>query len=177
MKNEIVHRYVDAFFRFVKKHADAKKVQEDLQRFVATCTQQPQLLEFLHNKLIPGPKKLHMLTLLAPKIQKATHYFFSLVIRGRRETLLPQMATAFIEAYKKSTHMCTVKVDAARPIPAESMAKIKGLVAKLIACKAPEIDVRILPQLIGGYVLHIGPHRLDASISARLNQLRRVWLA
>ena len=177
MKNEIVYRYVDAFFRFVKKHADPKKVQEDLKCFVATCTQQPQLLAFLHNKLIPSAKKLHMLSLLAPKIQKATHYFFSLVIRGRRETFLPQMATAFIEAYKKSAHMCIVKVDAARPIPLESMAKIKVLVAKLTSCQQPEIDVRILPQLIGGYVLHIGPHRLDASIRARLNQLRSVWLA
>ncbi|MEM9569589.1 MAG: ATP synthase F1 subunit delta [Bacteroidota bacterium] len=178
MKNEIVHRYVDAFFRFVKKHADAKKVQEDLKRFVASCTQHPHLLAFLRNKLIPSAKKIHMIGVLAPKMQKATHYFFSLVIRGKREAFLRQMAIAFIEAYKKSAHMCIVKVDAARPIPPANMEKIKALVAQLTPCQqVVEIDVRILPQLIGGYVLHIGPHRLDATIKARLNQLQKVWLA
>ena len=178
MNNEIVHRYVDAFFRFVKKHADGKKVQEDLKRFLATCTEQPQLLAFLRNKLIPSANKADMICLLAPKMRKATCYFFSLVIRGKREAFLPQMATAFIEAYKKSKHMCIVKVDAARPIPPKNMAKIKALVSQRIpCCKNVDIDVRILPQLIGGYVLHIGPYRLDATIRARLNQLQKVWLA
>lgn len=176
MKNEVVHRYVDAFFRFVKKHDDAKKVEEDLKRFVATCTQQPRLLDFLRNRLIPSAKKERMVCLLAPKMQKATRYFFCLVIRGKREALLPEMATAFIEAYKQSEHMCIVKVDAARPIAPESMEKIKALVTQLTPCQQVEIDVRILPQLIGGYVLHIGPHRLDATIQTRLNQLRKIWL-
>lgn len=177
MKSEIVHRYVDAFFRFVKKQADGKKVQEDMKRFAATCDQHPQLLAFLGNKLIPGAKKVDLIGILAPKMQKATHHFFSLVIKGKREAYLPQMASAFIEAYKKSTHMCIVKVDAARPIPPASMAKIKAVAAQLSSCEEVEIDVRILPQLIGGYVLHIGPYRLDATIRGRLNQLKRVWLA
>ena len=72
--------------------------------------------------------------------------------------------------------MRIVKVDAAQPITPKTMEKIKDLAKQLTSCAQTEIEVRILPQLIGGYVLHIGPYRLDATIQARLNQLRQAWL-
>ena len=96
-----------------------------------------------------------------------------LMVRKHRESVLPEVVTAFISQYKKHKNIYTVKLTSAEPMSEE----LKNAIVKQISTTTDmhniELEASVDPSLIGGFVLQAGDKLVDASILYDLKNIAR----
>ena len=95
-------------------------------------------------------------------------------MRKGRESLLPEIATEFLNQYKASKGISSVTLTTATPISAEALEAIK---AKLLGSDATdlavEIETKVDESIIGGFIVEIGDKLINASVSHKLAELSK----
>ena len=110
----------------------------------------------------------------AGKVDDLTKHFMQVIVRKNRENLLPEIAKAFTEQYRKYLNISSVKLTTAAPLEEAQINAIKerlrqsGSVAQNV-----EIETEIDPSLIGGFVLEFDGKRFDSSVASSLEKLRK----
>jgi F-type H+-transporting ATPase subunit delta len=102
--------------------------------------------------------------------------FIILLIRKRRENLIEIVARQMHEMLDKEAGREPATVGAPMPLDA---AKISDLAERLSRLYGRNIipHTKITPELLGGLVVQVGDRYVDASVSGKLEELRRHLLA
>jgi F-type H+-transporting ATPase subunit delta len=77
-----------------------------------------------------------------------------------------------LELYDRDKHIQRGKLISAQPMSDEQIAAIKKEVEKETG-DTFEMDVEVDPELIGGFVLHIGDRLFDGSVASSLRKLKQ----
>ena len=77
----------------------------------------------------------------------------------------------YMEMYRSKHNILSTQVTTATELSENSYDKIKAFVKQTFDADA-EIDVKIDPSLIGGFILDIENTRMDASVAGQLNALK-----
>ena len=107
------------------------------------------------------------------KISALTTAFNALLVSKGRESILPEIITAFISQYKEHKNIHTVKLTTAVPVSEEVKTAIVNQVKKAGGLQNVELDEKVDESLIGGFVLQVGDKLVDASISYDLKEIAR----
>ncbi len=100
----------------------------------------------------------------------------ALVLAQRgRFALLPQVSDEFDELVRRSRGIVAATVTTASPLSAKELAAVQARVEQLAGAKA-EVSTAIDPALIGGLCIKIGDWQIDASVSTRMDRLRKQLL-
>ena len=100
----------------------------------------------------------------------------ALVLAQRgRFALLPQISAEFDELVRRSRGIVAATVTTASPLSAKELASVQARVEQLAGAKA-EVSTAIDPSLIGGLRIKIGDWQIDASVSTRMDRLRKQLL-
>jgi F-type H+-transporting ATPase subunit delta len=84
---------------------------------------------------------------------------------------MPVIAMKFMEMYRMKHNILSTNVTTATELPEATYDKIKTFIKQTFNAEA-EIDVKIDPSLIGGFILDIEHTRMDASVAGQLNALK-----
>jgi F-type H+-transporting ATPase subunit delta len=96
------------------------------------------------------------------------------LIEKGREVDLVGILGAFNDQYKRLKKITTVMVTSAAPLDADALSAIKHqLVAGGKTEASIDIQTAIDPALMGGFVLEFDGKVYDASVSHKLNQIRK----
>lgn len=171
VNSRVASRYAKSLLDLAVEKGILKEVFKDMVFFKETCKANRSLVLMLRNPIISHEKKKAVLyALFKDKVAPTTLTLFDIITRKNRESYLPEIAESFEVQYRQ--HQGIVKATVITPVPLTDNLRKEfiDLVAKQTG-KEIELDEKIDPAIIGGYVLKIGDQQIDNSVRAKLKTL------
>ncbi|MBS1669682.1 MAG: ATP synthase F1 subunit delta [Bacteroidetes bacterium] len=170
----LAERYAKSLVGLSIEKGSLENVYNDMQYLQAVCKSSKEFVNLLKSPVIKGDKKTKVLdAICADKVNPLTTAFNKLLITKGREDLLPEIITAFIQQYKDSKGIVTVKLTTATPVSEELKSAIVEKMKSSTSMKNIELNTAVNESLIGGFVLETNDQLVDASIAFDLNNLRK----
>lgn len=169
----ISSRYARALFGWAKERGVETPLYNDMKMLASSFETESSIKEVLANPVVTTATKARLLRNAAGiEVSEAFDRFVRLVLRHRRETLLPIMSLIYLALYRKEKHIDRLYLYTAVPLdPA-----IKDRLLYEIRLKTGgsiELSELIRPELIGGLVMRMNNYRLDASVASQLKRIKR----
>jgi len=165
-------RYAKAILETAVSTGKANQVNDDMKSIIAAVNSSPDLKDFLASPIITSEVKMNVLSEVFGSVQADTKSLFRLLQENKRFQILEAIATQFNVQFDEMNGVEVAKVTTAFPIPADLEAKI---LAKATAMSTKKITIQntVDPSIIGGFILRIGDKQYNASVSNRLQELKR----
>ncbi len=170
----IASRYAKSLLDLAKDQKVMDEVVSDMEGF-SKMVENRDLYLLLKSPIINVGKKAEIFNVLFEgKVNKLTKAFLDISLRKGRESYLPEIATEFLNQYKKMQGISSVKLVTATPISDASLEAIKAkLLASNVTDESVDIETSVDESLIGGFVVQIGDKQIDASVSHKLAELAK----
>jgi F-type H+-transporting ATPase subunit delta len=170
----IASRYAKSLLELAQEQNKLEAVTGDMENFKALLENR-DLYVLLKSPVIGTDKKRQVFkTLFEGKFDKLTSAFLDLLTAKVRESYVPEIVTEYLAQYKRLMHISTVTITTATALNEKAMEAIK---VKLLESKVTDEKVEITsvvdPDLIGGFVLEFDDRIYDASLSRKLEGLKR----
>ena len=170
----VAYRYASALMQLARDRGDLEAVREDMELVATTCASNHDLVLLLNSPVVKADKKHIILgRIFAGNVGQVTDRFIGILVRKGREGMLPDIAQAFQDLYRKDQNILVAEVKSAIPLSDEARARVLAMARE----RHPGMTIQLLetvdPSLIGGLIIRIGDEQVDASVSRRLNDLRR----
>jgi F-type H+-transporting ATPase subunit delta len=164
--------YARALFDAARDEGRLEPVREQLAQVVAAESEVPQLRELLRNpQLDPRVRSATVEELLAGSDELLRNFLLLLVDKGRAGQL-EEIAREFERMVAEHEGIVHAELTTAIELSDEEARDLLGRIEQSTGRKV-EATRKVDPSLIGGIVLQVGSHRLDASVRGRLDRLRR----
>lgn len=165
-------RYAKSLIDLAIEQNVLEEVKKDMELFIDVVKQSHELHAVLRNPIISHDKKVKILdALFGDKVNKATLGFFKIMIDKSRGEVLYYTAQEFINQYNIKRNIVKASVISATPLSAANKAEIASIVEKEVGGQI-ELETKVNPDLIGGFILTVGDKQLDTSIASSLKKLR-----
>lgn len=169
----LASRYAKALIDIAKEQNVLDAVLENMQLIGQTLQSSRDLNLAIQSPIIKGDKKAEILkSVFGSQLQKVTTLFIDLLINKGREANLKEVAASYIQQYKKLHQVHTVQLTTAAPIDDELKALVEAKVSKEINNGTVEIETKVQPEIIGGFVLQVGDKLFDASVKRDLMDVK-----
>lgn len=168
-------RYAKALLSLALSEKKADKVNDDMKLIANTISENVELANMLNNSVIKTDIKKSALLAIFPKLNKLTSGLFDLLISNKRVDILAAVAekynVLFDEHNGKEVAQVTTAVPLTKALEKKVLAKVKELTSKTV-----ELESIVDESIIGGFILRVGDKQFDASISNKLNKLKREFI-
>jgi F-type H+-transporting ATPase subunit delta len=171
--NRAALRYAKATLSLALESKKESEVNNNMLLINSTIESNKDLQGFLNNPTFkPDTKNKVLAALFDSKIDKITKDVIKILIDNKRLPLLSFVAKQYNLLFEKTQGVEVAKVTTAIPLTDDLKSKILEKVKDLTNNKVT-INNIIDENIIGGFILQIGDKQFDASISGKLNSLRR----
>ena len=165
-------RYAKAILETALSSGKENQVNDDMKSIINAVNSSADLKDFLASPIITSEVKMNVLSEIFGSVQADTKSLFRLLQENKRFEILEAIATQFNTQFDEMNGVEVAKVTTAFPITAELEVKILAK-AKAISTKKITIQNTVDPSIIGGFILRIGDKQYNASVSNRLQELKR----
>jgi F-type H+-transporting ATPase subunit delta len=165
-------RYAKAILETAVSSGKASQVNDDMKSIVTAVNSSADLKDFLASPIIKSELKMKALLEVFSSVQAETKSLFRLLQENKRFEILAAIATQYNAQFDEMNGVEVAKVTTAFPITADLEAKILDKAAT-ISNKKLTIQNTVDPSIIGGFILRIGDKQYNASVSNRLQELKR----
>lgn len=170
----IASRYAEALLKFVQETGESEAVYSQAGILEELFRKKPEFLRYIESpSLIPVSAKMDLISKilgnegLAPSFRK----FLLLVMRNGRADYLRYILYYFRMRYCKAAGISSARLTVSSPSP-EIESKLKALFTQYTGTEL-DLDTKVDPSIIGGFIFEVSDRRIDASISSQLVELRR----
>lgn len=175
-QSKIASRYARAFFSLGKEKGQLGLLKEDMDTIGKLYHDSSDFKLLLESPALKTSQKIKLLdSILEGKIQKQTLNFVRLITHNKRETHLPAICRNFIYRYQEDKGIQTAVLTSATPLSDATVKQIRSLLETELK-SVVEMNIRVDPGLIGGFVLRVGDKQLDASVLNRLKKIKLTLL-
>jgi len=170
----VASRYAKSLIELAQEQNKLELILGDIKSFKDILNNRDLYMLF-KSPIVHADKKQKIISkIFEGKYDELTIAFIRILIAKGREEYLPEVADQFIHQYKVIKHISTVKVITASPL---SEAMIKKIHDQLQNSNATDLKVEITtevrPNLIGGFIIQFDDKVYDASISHKLEKLKK----
>jgi F-type H+-transporting ATPase subunit delta len=171
-ETRVASRYAKSLIDLAQEKGLLEQVHGDMQLFAKTAKDSRDFSLFLGNPIINHGKKLAVLRgLFTGKVSDLTLRFFLLITEKNREAMLVDVAHAFIRQYNELKGIEKAQVTTAVPLSAEARTQLNQKVA-LMTGKTIQLEEKVDPAIIGGFLLRVGDKQVDDTIRTSLRALK-----
>lgn len=172
--NKIASRYAKSLLDLAKDQNKVEKVLEDVKTF-NQATENRDLYLLLKSPIVKADKKLTILKeIFGGKLDDLTMSFLNIITKKGRESHLPEISEAFISQHRALNRISKIVVTTAEPLSAGDLENIKKKLQDSTETQDNlEIITKVDPSIIGGFVIEIGDKLYDASVSHKLDNLKK----
>lgn len=166
-------RYARALFQLAQEQHCEEAVYDGLTRFSHNYLMAiSQFNEVLADPIVAQEEKVKLMEMaVGEPMHDCLKQFIAFVAEQKREDKMFLIAMKFMEMYRAKHNILSTQVTTATELPEATYDKIKAFIKQTFDADA-EIDVKIDPKLIGGFILDIENARMDASVAGQLNALK-----
>jgi F-type H+-transporting ATPase subunit delta len=164
--------YARALFEAAQEEGRLERVRDELAQVVDATLEVPELRELLRNpQLDPRARAAALRDLLAQGDELLRNFLLVLADKGRSGRL-EEIAREFERLMAEHEGIIHAELTTAIEL---SDQEERQLLKQIEEASGRKVEARrsVDPDLIGGIVLQVGSHRLDASVRGRLERLRR----
>ena len=165
-------RYAKAILEMSQANNNTVNVTKDMTSIVNTVKESKELKNFLQSPIIKVEIKYASLEQIFASAQKETKGLFQLLLANKRFELLPTIASDFKALVNELNGVEIAKVTTAFPITADLETKVLAKI-KEFSNKSITIENIVDESIIGGFILTMGDQQYNASVSSRLQNLKR----
>lgn len=170
--NQAANRYAIALFDLAQELNALDAAYQDMTTFYNAVQDSREFDVFLKSPVISPDKKQDVFNRTFDMFHNLTSKFIALVVKNRREDLLPKIAAEFIAMFKEMRGMAEVTITSAIKLDQSVIDSIMDKVKPALPGQITVIE-KINPALIGGFVVRFGNTRIDASISHQFDLLKQ----
>jgi F-type H+-transporting ATPase subunit delta len=164
--------YATALFEAAREKGRLEPVREELQQVVAAEAEVPELRELLRNPQLDSRARASALEdVLSGGEELLRNFLLVLADKGRTGSL-EEIAREFKRLIAEHEGIVHAELTTAVELSDEEAQTLLRQIEQASGRKV-EAARSVDPELIGGIVLQVGSHRLDASVRGRLERLRR----
>jgi F-type H+-transporting ATPase subunit delta len=170
----LASRYAKSLIDLAIERGQLEQVFADMQWLQAVCKSNRDVVNLLKSPIIRNEVKKKIITAITTgKVGELTAAFNNLLVTKNREKYLPEIVNAFITAYKVHKNIYTIHLTTAMPVSDSVKQAIVTQVKKSAGFENVEVEEKVNPDIIGGFVLQIGDKLVDASIAYDLKAIAR----
>ena len=168
----VASRYAKSLIDLAKEKNVLEVVIEDMKLFKDTADKNRGLMLALKSPVVRHEKKLNILkALFQNRVNPVSYSIFEIITKKNRESILDAIADEFIKQYNEHEGILKATVITTTPLTEELRKQFNDIVATATG-KRIELEEKINPDLIGGYILRVNDRQIDASLRSRLNELK-----
>lgn len=164
--------YARALFKAAQEKGRLAEAREELDDFVTTAREVPELRALLENPQVdPRAKQAALEELLADGDELVRNFLLIVVEKGRAAEL-DEIQRELDELVAAEEQRLTVELTTAHELSED---EARDIVRQIEQAAGRRVDAtrKVDSELIGGLVLQAGSMRVDASVRGRLERLRR----
>ena len=170
--SRVAYPYASALFQTAQEKGVLEEIVADVRLLQAALAESGQLINYLQSPVVKiTDKKTKLTALFRDQVSNLSFNFLLLLIDKRREGRLAEVLQAFSELYNKHIGVQPVRVVSAVALNSVQRDQLLEKVRHYTGASV-EATYETDPELIGGFVVHIGDKMLDASIKHQLTLLR-----
>lgn len=174
--SRVASRYAKALLDLSVEQKTVDVVYADMQQLSSICRESRELNNLLSSPIVDAKKKVSIFEAIFGKtMHKISLGFMSLVIKNSRENVLGEIADSFIAQYKRFNHIIDVTLTSAIPLEKGVKDKVLKRIGETVNGKI-ELNEKIDPSLIGGFIIRFDDQQIDASIANQLSNLKNIML-
>lgn len=167
-------RYAKSLIDLAIEKDQLEEVYKDVQFLQQLTSSSRELVSMLKSPVIPADKKEQVMSALSREnISEMSWLFVRLLIRKGREAVLPEIIKAAVEQYKRFKQIHVVSLTTATEIGEDLKQSLISKLRSETAYQNIEIQTKVDPSIIGGFVLEVENSLIDASIAYDLNVIKK----
>jgi len=167
-------RYAKSLIDLAVENKQLDETRKDMQTVKQVCDQNHEFVVLLNSPVVKTDKKVEILnSLFSGKISKLSLSFLNLLATKRRESYIPEIATAFDEQFKAKKNITTAVITTATGLDAKVKTKVLEIVKQQAGSGEVELVEKVDASILGGFVLSIADKQLDQSVKRNLNDLKK----
>jgi F-type H+-transporting ATPase subunit delta len=164
--------YANALFEAAKEQGKLDVVRQEVGEFAQAVEQVPELRALLETPEIDTNERVGALRSILGEADEVVRNFLLLVAEKGRTHELPAIVREFEALVARDEGILDVELTTAVELSDDDARQILERIES-VSDRKLRATRKVDPNLIGGFVLEAGSHRVDASVRARLNLLRR----
>ena len=170
-------RYAKSLIDLGVEKNSLEQINADVQTLTAAL-QSRDLYLFIKSPIIHPDKKATILKqIFGDKLGVVTSSFIDIVLKKHREFYLPDIVSAFRDQYFEHKGIVKATLTVVAPLVDDSVLKdIKAIILEDTGKNDVELQVKIDPNLLGGFILQFGDKLYDTSINHKLDKLRKEFM-
>jgi F-type H+-transporting ATPase subunit delta len=165
-------RYAKAVLDLAVENKSAQAVEDDMRSIVSTIAENEDLQAMLGSPVIKGKAKQEVLAEIFSDANQITEGVIAMLVANKRIGLLHEVALKYIVLNEKLKGEGVAIVTSAVPLTPELEADILKKVQTITGNKVTIKNI-VDESILGGFVLRVGDLQFDASISNKLNNIKR----
>jgi F-type H+-transporting ATPase subunit delta len=168
----VARTYARALFDAAKEQGKLDEIREELDTFVTTILEVPELQALIRNPELDPPAKAEALAAVLQDADEILRNFARLVAEKGRAPMLGEIAREYDTLVAAEEHILNVELTTAFELSDNEADSIVKQIEQG-AGRRVEAERTVDPDLIGGVVLKVGTLEVDSSVRGRLDRLRR----
>jgi F-type H+-transporting ATPase subunit delta len=173
--SKITVRYAKALFITAKEAKSLDEVKADVDTILKVYSFS-LFKEMLESPVVKtSEKRKGVNEIFTGKVSSLTLNFFNLLLVNKRERYLPDILRNFKSLYKLNKGIKSAELTISAKIDDKFKSTFKELLKKTFNSEI-ELEEKIKPEIIGGFILKVEDEQYDASISSALAKIRKKLL-
>jgi F-type H+-transporting ATPase subunit delta len=164
-------RYAKAMLSYAQESKAAEAVANDMYSLISLLQENNEVQTMLENPILPVAEKEAVLKELFSQASPETFKLFSLLAAKNRLAILAVIGEQYVRLYAQTQGKVTATVTSAigltPSLKQTVLEKAKGLTKENV-----QLENKIDPGIIGGFILKIGDLQYDASVSHQLKSIK-----
>ena len=165
-------RYAKAILEIASDKNVAEIVGSDMKTIASTIKGNAELSNFIQNPTLKVEVKESAMIAIFTDVNDVTRKLFRLLKENKRFEILGEIAIEYTKLFDEKSGIQVAQVTTAIEMDAALQARVLAKIATLTT-KNVTIETIVDPSIIGGFVLRIGDQQYNASVSNRLQILKR----
>lgn len=165
--------YARAIMDAAGSPAKANELRGELDRFASAHRTSPELRDFYANPAVDQAAKLDVTRQLARKMKASdlAGRTLEVLVRHHRINDIGAILEALQAYVNKALGVAVAQVRSAKSLTPDEIGDLAATLSRKVGKKV-ELDIRIDPKLLGGFVVQIGSEIWDASVIGKINKFR-----
>jgi F-type H+-transporting ATPase subunit delta len=173
--NTLTTPYAEAFLQVADARGEADQVVEQAKRVLSLWAESSELREAMASPVLEvEAKKAALEKLFEGQVTPSFLNLLKLLADRNRIGVLDAVLERTLELYREQRQIALATVTSASALSDEQQAALTQKVQAVAGTDKLEINLKVDPDLIGGFVVKVGSKVIDASLAG---QVRRLGLA
>lgn len=170
--NTITTPYAEAFLQIVESKKELEKTISQSKSILELWKESPELSEAMGSPVLEvDSKKLVIEKIFSKQVTPSFLNFLKLLADRQRIGLLDSILERLLEIYREQRNIALATVTSATELNEEQQEELLKSVQSVAGTSNLELNLKVDPDLIGGFVVSVGSKVIDASLSGQVRRL------